>query len=308
MQELARLLGAVALLGVASGACQAQTLRVTPATVDRAIANAQPGQTIVLEGASYPRLMIQGRRFNRPVTIDARAARINGITMRNVEGMVLNGGTIVTSSTEEHAVVIDYSRDVEVHEARVSGARIGIGVARSRDIRLIDNDLDGLRSDGINIAMSQSVVITGNHCHNLNPIMPVYSPTGTLLQDGDHPDCIQGWSAPGYPLTADITITGNRGEGYMQGVFFGNAGGPLDRMIVKNNEFALAAWNGIVLYTARDSEVSNNIVRTIPGAKMLNYPFGRITSWIRTFDGARNKICGNKVDYPHVSDGTAPCR
>lgn len=307
MRETMSRLALVALLALPGTACRAEPTRVTPAGFDRALANARPGETLVLDRATFPRLTIVDRRFDRPITIDARAATVHGVTLRGSAGISWQGGTITTDASETFAVAIDYSQNIEIRDVKASGARVGVSISRSRDVRVLNNDFDGLRSDGVNVAMTQSVRIEGNVCHNFRPIPPVYDPRGKLIEDGDHPDCIQGWSSPGYPPTADVTIIGNRGEGFMQGVFFGNPGqGGYDRLVIRDNQFTLSAWNGVVVVEARDSVVRDNIVRTVPGAKALNYPFQPVTSWVKV-DGVRNRLCGNKVDQPRFSDGTGRC-
>jgi nitrous oxidase accessory protein NosD len=294
-------------LGAVATGCYAKQGPVQPGELEAAIASARPGDRLVLARGEFGPLDITNRSYSSVVTIDASAATINGISIRSSRGIAIMGGTVRTDPAQNFVISVDSSKDISLSGIRVSGGRIGITVSRSQDVKVQKNDFDGVRSDGVNIAMSQRVLIEGNLCHNFNPIPATYDAAGKLVKDGDHPDCVQAWSNPRYPPTADIAVVGNKGTGFMQGVFFGNPGqGGYDRLIVRNNEFTLSAFNGIVLDEARDSVVRDNIVRTMPGAKMNNYPFRAVTSWIRV-NGRGNQICGNTVDKPQFSDGKGAC-
>ena len=297
------LVGALPLVAVATG-CYAKSGPIQPGELAAAIASARPGDRLVLARGEFAPLNITDRTFPTPITIEASAATIDGVTIRGSRGITIIGGTVRTDPAQTFVIAVDFSKNITLSGIRVTGGRIGITVSRSQDVKVQKNDFDGVRSDGVNIAMSQRVLIEDNLCHNFNPIQATYDAAGKLVKDGDHPDCVQGWSNPRYPPTADITIVGNKGSGFMQGIFFGNPGqGGFDRLIVRNNEFTLSAFNGIVLAEARNSVVRDNIVRTAPGAKMNNYPFKPVTSWIKIMNGRDNQVCGNTVDQPKFSDG-----
>ncbi len=298
--------GAVAAIA-AGTQCYARTGPIQPGELAAAIASAQPGAHLVLARGEFGPLNISNRSFSPAITIDASAATIDGIVIRSSRGIAITGGTVKTDRAQTLVVLVDFSKEITLSGMRVSGGRIGMSISRSQDVKVQKNDFDGVRSDGVNVAMSQRVLVEDNLCHNFDPIMPTYDAKGKIIQDGDHPDCVQGWSNPKYPPTADVTIVGNKGLGYMQGVFFGNGGqGGYDRLIVRDNEFMLSLWNGIVLVEARDSVVSGNKVSTIAGAKMISYPFRPIITWIKV-TGERNRICGNIVEQPRFSDGKPGC-
>ena len=298
------------VLAVASGCdglAAPTTRRADPNNLDRVLAAANGGETIVLAPGQYGDIEFPRKEFRQPVKLDASQALFTSLTIRGVDGLTIKGGAVVGERMRTFAVIVDTSRHISFLGMRLSGSRVGIGVSRSQDIAIENNQFDGLRSDGINIAGSQRVRVVGNVCRNFNPIPASYDAMGKLVRDGDHPDCIQGWSVVGKPPTADVTITGNRGDGFMQGVFFGNPGqGGYDRVVVRNNNFNLSIFNGIVIAEARDSEVSNNVVRTIPGSRMANKPFHPITAWIKVY-GQRNRVCGNYVDQPRFSSDRGPC-
>ncbi len=281
---------------------------VTPTNLARTLQNARGGETIVLTPGDYGTVTLPMRQFSPRLTIDASRARFSQIVMRRVEGVEIRGGNVVGPREQQFGIVVDYARDIRIAAMAIRGARIGVAISRSRQVDVVGNDFAGTRSDGVNVAGSQNILVERNRCVDFDPIEAVYSPDGKLITDGDHPDCVQGWSIKGMPPTADVTITDNIANGFMQGVWFGNPGqGGYDRIIVRNNQFALAAHNGIVLKEARDSIVQGNVVRTIKGARMHAYPFKPVTAWI-SLTGERNTVCDNKTDFPRFSMGMARCK
>ncbi len=282
-------------------------LVATPATLPAQLRAARSGDTITLREGRYGAVSVIRRKFDRRVRVDARNAVFTGITMRSVMGMEWLGGTIVGPRLQTFGISIADSRDILVSGMRITGPRVGVAMARSTDIDVIGNSFDGVRSDGVNIAMSQRVRITGNACINFKPIRAIYSSDGRLLVDGDHSDCIQGWSRRGFRPTSDITITDNAAEGEMQGISFFDPGqGGYDRITIRNNDLNLSYWNGIVIYEGRNSLITGNHVRTIPGARALNWPFQPIRTWIYT-TGSNNRACGNIVESYPDGEGTARC-
>lgn len=314
-----RLLGvlglSVAALGLASVAPGGGSGRATPATLTRVLASAEGGDTIILAPGDYGRVTLSRRRFARPVTLDARQARFEQLTVRGASGVVIAGG-IVQSPPETLGVFIDGSDHVTVRDMTIGGALVGITLRRSTDVVVAGNRLLGVRSDGINIGMSQRVRVERNECRDFRPVPPVFDSRGKLVKDGDHPDCIQGWSRPGDAPTGDVTVIGNRAVGRMQGVFFNNYvrdgvdDGGYDRMVVRNNDLTLSMYNGVVLEAVRGAVVTGNIVRPEPGARNLWWPFRPVTPWIKLI-GTDIRACGNAVAAgpgQKVSSGTQPCR
>ena len=299
-------LGASLIAGC-NGVAAPAAKRATPATLDAILFTARGGEQIVLAPGQYGDVTLPAKDYASQVSIDASQAEFTSLIFRRVGRLAMNGGTVNGPREQTHAVLVDGSHDVAIRNMRLSGSRVGIGVSRSHDIALEHNVFDGLRSDGINIDSAQKVLIADNVCKNFDPIPASYDAAGKLIKDGDHPDCIQGWSLPGRPPTSDVTISGNSGTGFMQGIFFSRArSGGFDRIIIRNNTFDLSIFNGIMLTEARDSEVTDNVVRTIRGSVMPSYPHHPITAWIRV-TGERNRVCGNKADNPRFSDGLGRC-
>lgn len=286
---------------------KAASVSVTPATLVAVLKSAKGGETIVLQTGDYGKVIFPYRDYPTRVVVDATAARFSQIWIRRVSGLEIRGGSIVGARTEPFTMAIDSSRNLRVANMTMSGARVGISLTRSQGIDIISNRFDGLRSDGVNIAMTSQVLIQGNSCRNFNPIQAVYSSTGALIKDGDHPDCIQGWSSRGYTPISDISIVGNTAVGYMQGIFFGNTGqGGYDRITIRDNDLTVGAFNGIILWEARSSTVTRNKVKTVPGARLKSYPFALVSSWIQ-LTGRNIVACGNTAASTRYSVGLNAC-
>jgi hypothetical protein len=91
------------------------------------------------------------------------------------------------------------SAQVTVEDCTFRDFLRGLVVGRSSDIVLRGNDLHSLRSDGMNFAQVEHVVIEGNHIHDFR----------RSLTSADHPDMIQFWTNGTTEPTRDITIRDN---------------------------------------------------------------------------------------------------
>ncbi|NJS14111.1 MAG: hypothetical protein HC788_05205, partial [Sphingopyxis sp.] len=204
------------------------------------------------------------------------------------------------------------SRAINVRKMTITGTMRGIVVRQSQGVGLYQNKLTGLRSDGVNIAESQRVVVEGNSCANFNPIAALYDADGTKIVDGDHPDCVQAWSRSTSAPTADVVIRGNSMTGHMQGIFFGNhirdgvGDGGFDRIVVENNYMNISRPNGIYMTDARTVRIVNNEVQTIPGSTMKAGTYV-VRSNIKSIRNINIIACGNIVGAQPTSFGTQPC-
>lgn len=98
----------------------------------------------------------------------------------------------------------------------ISNFSRGIGISGSTDVIVSGNDLHSIRSDGMNFAQVQGVLIEDNYIHDFRA-----SPTS-----GDHCDMIQFWTVGTTKPTTDVIIRGNVldiGEGtWTQSIFMRN--------------------------------------------------------------------------------------
>lgn len=282
-------------------------LTATPATLPATLKRAQPGDTVTLATGDYGAVAIRDMTFTPSLRIEASAARLGALTLRNAKGIEWAGGAISGPPSQYFGVQMALSARVRLVGMTISGPRVGISLTSSTDIDVIGNRLEGLRSDGINLAMVQRVNVIGNQCYDFRPIQPIYDAAGKLVKDGDHADCIQGWSRLGSPPTSDLMITGNVAVGQMQGITFFDPGqGGYDRITIRGNDLNLGLWHGIAVYEGRGIVITGNRVRTTPGAKTTAGRIQPITAWI-TAPGSTGTICGNVVDALPKGMGTEAC-
>lgn len=248
-----------------------------------ALANAKAGDNIVLASGNYDDLVIRGVGISPNVTIDASRGQFTSVVINDVRQFSWLGGLVlpvVNIQKNKPAFQINRSQGVKLAGAafRADGQGVGIDIRNSGEVSIVDGQFDGLlrgivfrnvakgsakgnvfrnmTSDGINIVSSVKISIIGNRCID-------------FAADGDfHPDCIQGWSEKGKPPVADILIEANIIDGRMQGIsFFDHAAGGFDRITVRNNQVTTGYPNAIALSQCRNCMVSDNAVRTSPGAR-----------------------------------------
>jgi nitrous oxidase accessory protein NosD len=284
-------------------------LTATPATLPAQIKAAQAGDSITLTAGAYGAITITNRTFAAPVLVDASAAELTALTIRKVDGLEWRGGTLAGPREASIGVNVVQSAHVTIKGMVISGPKAGIAFSEATDFEAVGNRFDGVRSDGVLIAMSQRGRIIGNQCLNFRPIRATYDAKGKLIKDGDHPDCIQGWSRLAYPPTGDLLIEGNVAHGEMQGITFFDAGqGGYDRITIRNNDLMLEYWHGVAVYEGRGTVITGNRVRTIPSAKARNFPFQPIKAWVYTLRGVGQRVCGNEVPAMPGGEGTGACK
>jgi nitrous oxidase accessory protein NosD len=276
--------------------------------LDATLKRARSGDTIVLDAGDYLPVNIVDRSFEKPLVIDSSRARIAGIVLRRSIGIEWRGGKIAAQKTAYFGILMDRVSRVRIIGMTVSGAITGISIGHSTDVDVVENRLDGLRSDGINLGVVQRINVLRNQCMNFQPVLQIYDAVGKMVKDGDHPDCIQGWSRKGSPPTSDINIIGNKAVGVMQGISFFDMGqGGYDRLTIKDNDLTLGAWHGIAVFEGRNTVITGNTVRTLPGAKTRNGRIQDVKTWVKTVGGSGERVCGNSVAALPHGEGTGRC-
>lgn len=270
----------------------------------------------MLSSGSTGMLTIRNRNFRPAITIDASAANLTGIVLDKVDGVTVRGGTLIGTGGKSYGVSIRSSSNIRITDMTVTNAHRGVVVNESQDIVLVGLKLTGLISDGINIALSRRVLVEGNQCRSFRPNIATYDSDGKRIRDGDHPDCIQVWSRPSAPPSADIKVINNDIAGMMQGIFFGNHvrggidDGGFDRITMQGNRIQVSYTHGIALGGVRGAIIKNNHISTVPGAMMPNRP-NRPVKAVMTLKGVDIDACGNTIDLPgrpRFFPGTEPCR
>lgn len=267
--------------------------------IELRIAAARPGSVVTIPPGSYGPVRLFNIRRDPAIEVRLSGVTVAGLYIRNSAGLTLVGGTVDPNNKERVAVDALSVDNLTLRDMTATRALRGFTVGRGRNIQLINNEAHNLRSDGINIAAVQNVLVEGNFCHDFTPIKAIRDEKGNLIKDGDHPDCIQSWSRPTEMANTNIIVRANRMEGDMQGIFFGSGGndGGYDRVQIIGNVVNVGAPNGIALGDGRDSRVMGNRVSSMPGYAFPNGEAVRTSIVISRPE--RTMACGNYVeDFP----------
>lgn len=235
-------------------------LSATPTTIQSALSEAKPGDSITLAPGDYGTVIIRNRHWPQRVTLNAFGARLR-LVIQNSSGIHVNGGTFGPSMDGSgYAAQVQASKDVTFYKSAFVKSKRGLVIDRSQRVKVSHSRFSGMIIDGVNIASSQHVTVSNVVCDGFT--------TGEA-----HPDCVQGWSRPG-GITSDILVekVTLNGAG-VQGIFFGNHvrngvnDGGYDRIVIRNNSITGSYPQGIGLYECRNCEVAGNRVVTLPGSK-----------------------------------------
>lgn len=280
---------AAVILAVVAMPGAAETV-VTPATFADALMTAKAGDTLRLAPGSYDRVSVRDRHWSPPVTIAAAAARLSSVRLDNVSGITWNGGIFEGGDTVSDGMKVEQGDHIIVDGAAFHHyTSVGIILGRVTDARLTNNVFSDSGSDGIDIAMSQRVVIDHNRCTDFHPV------------PGAHPDCIQLWSKATFAPVADIAITNNVAIGDMQG--FTAFDGPYDRITVDHNFARVTNYHGIAVFDCRHCLVRHNRVESMPN---LVHP--EVRAWVKVQGGEDVTNCDNRAkDFPDLP-GRKRCR
>jgi hypothetical protein len=173
----------------------------------------------------------------------------------------------------------------------VRGFQRGIIVSYTSDLVILGNNFHSMRSDGMNFAQVNGVLIEGNWIHDFNK----------NLESGDHPDMIQFWTAGTERPSTDITIRNNLllagSGGWTQSIFIRNelvdTGQASEEMYYRNiliegNLIVNAHLHGITVGETDGLTIRNNtMVRNPAAAGAANNP-ALWTPVIRLREQSRN--------------------
>ncbi|WP_306224599.1 NosD domain-containing protein [Bosea beijingensis] len=180
----------------------------------------------------------------------------NGLTLRNCEDVSLTKNAFVGGPTamefSQRGLVVEKSSGVSVYDNEFSGLMRGGVFSASDDIKVTDNSVYGMRSEGFNFSSVKDVEVSGNKMGDFNPAA------------GDHPDFIQFWTTKTQVASENIYIHDNtliqaKGGLSVQGIFMDNDDNiPYKNVVIENNLIQSGAPNGILLANAVGVKVSNN--------------------------------------------------
>lgn len=242
----------------------------TDAELDRALARATGGETIVLRSGTYG-LHYLSKSYAARLTIrgdDRRGVRVRGFsTLPNATASTAAANIRITSLTisgvDEHrdGVSINQgSHDIEIADVTIAGGRNCIninaypytGVTWPYNITVRNSDLSGSRSDLVHIKGARAVVFQHNFIHD-----PQDNPD-------DHVDGIQSTASDGLKIVANsFTEPVEGATGHNQAIILGRAD-PYDQpMAVRNSYVAnnlVYGWrgSGILLAGTQTTWIVNN--------------------------------------------------
>jgi nitrous oxidase accessory protein NosD len=212
-----------------------------------------------------PGIRIEGKPGGRAVFASLNLDNAEGIEIRGVEVAspataaaisVGNSSRIAFSGIKVHGLsghggvgfLIRDSKGVSVADSEVSQLGSGIGHLNVDGLKVTNNNIHGLQTDGVFGGGSSHVVVSGNHITEFHP------------QPGDHPDAIQFWGATNGTPGTDVTISDNvitRGGGeVIQGIFIEYT----NNITITRNAMTGTMYNGIALGGVQHGLIEDNFV------------------------------------------------
>lgn len=268
----------LALAGLLALAAPASAATLTPAPADaqKAIAAASPGDLVVLAG-TIPPLSITAKSG---LSIDASAAQLTSVFIKGSDSLTWTGGKFtpadwsgalyVQSSTgvtiqgvgiggrdAYNGVFFRDSTNVKLLGAKIEHARVAVNFLNVTGGLVQGSALWGSAIDGIDIAGGHKITVEYSTC------------AGPLLADDHHPDCVQMWTVANAPVVSDIIIRNNLVHGASQGLnlFSHYAWDGGANIVVDHNTIEISYPQAVAINNCAACVVSNNVVRTLPGAK-----------------------------------------
>jgi hypothetical protein len=272
-------------------------ITATPATLPATLKRLEPGDTLVLKG-EFERIVLPKRVFSPPIIIDARAARVAGVTMVDVSGVTWRGGSITAKFGPDVVAMPSYgfgllrAANIRIEGSKISDANRGIAVIKSNDIVMSGIEIVDIAVDGIDVASSHNVTLERSKIGPFKPPFQTSNGTGLIHADG-----FQAWNG-----CTGLRIVDNVFEGRMHGITdFGNP--KLSKWnvgtVIERNHMKIVNTHGISVMMTNGAIIRNNIIESgvSPGRKTRTA--------LRIL--ADTIACGNKVaDMPNTK-GTSRC-
>lgn len=287
-----------------------------------ALANASGGETFVLAAGDYGRLNLNGRQYDSTVTIrsadPSTMAKFNSLNIYNTanlafksvdigrplaagegewtqmgyitgsrnigfDGVRIHGSLDGNPGNDGWGLLVDSTQGLSIANSDFTELARAFVIERSSDIRIANNAIHHIRSDGGDFAAVDRVTIENNRYW-------AFAPNGT-----DHPDAIQFWTNGQARGSSNVIIRGNQifqgaGTG-TQGIFIRDENGsmPHRNVVIENNIiYSRDQWEGISVDGAVGLRILNNTVVSPTGdAKTL---------WIRVDSAQDVTIARNVAD------------
>lgn len=201
--------------------------------------------------------------------------------------ITLRRGKLAGGGMNGRGLLITRSKGVLSEGLKVGGVYRGVLVDRSQDVTLRDTEVHHIRSDGLNIGVSQKVTIDGLTARD-------------MLSEG-HPDVIQIINSPTTPgICSDILIRGVRAKVQAQGInLFDHGRGGADRVLIEDVDLLVGYYHAINMENVRGLILRNIRV----GAHSEAGP--KIKPWVKT-TGSTDVVTENVVTGWDGSDPAKP--
>ena len=216
---------------------------------------------VVLDGLSFKYDFVAG---HVPYQNVFRAWNSQGIAIRNClfEGDVArNVSPADDGFPTGFGFVFRSTKNVALEACEIWGFLRGAVISQTTDLRVVNNHIHGMRSDGMDFAEVGNALIENNRFHNFR----------LSKESGDHLDMIQFWTAGTANPSRNVTIRNNLlyvgNENPTQSIFMrnelvdsGQAGSEMfyQNLLIENNLILNAHLHGITVGETQGLEIINN--------------------------------------------------
>lgn len=248
----------------------------TPATLDRVLQQARPGDTIKLAPANYRNIAIR-RNYPTAITIDATDANVRGLQISG-GGVLWRSGTLQATGGRYGFASLGYAalvtgRNVTFSGVTFTNARKGIVLDRASGISVQDSQFIRLGEDGIIASRVNRLAVQRNRFLQVLPkpttcIIPGGSIINGLTKrdcddrrgvwkDGYHADAVQMRNAVVDAVISDNVVDAKT-QGFTQMDTVGDR--PLERVRIERNTIAADAHHITLGRNCRSCSIRDNIV------------------------------------------------
>lgn len=220
----------------------------------------------------------------------------------------VHGSLDGNSQNDVSGISVRGSNNITIMNSEFQQLERGVAIGQSTNIKITNNTVHDLRSDGFDFAEVKKVIVSDNTFRDFTP-----------LKD-DHPDAIQFWTTGTKTASTDINISGNvilKGDGaYSQGIFLRDQIGNLayERVTISDNLIVGTGYNGIRVQGAKGLTLTDNELISFKGDNPTFLLIGASDSVVATgnkatsisFDNSTNvKQSGNLVTTAVTDFGEA---
>jgi parallel beta-helix repeat protein len=228
--------------------------------LNSALDKAKSGDTIALSGGNYGNVKISGAKFSSDVKITSAGsskATFSSIDVVNSTHVVFDNLKLSGSSSATGFEAHSSTSSITLQNSDLMNFKIGIYVSSSNNFKALNNDLTNIRYDGIDVGMTNTVLIQNNEIHM----------NGT----GDsHRDAIQFFNQGTKAPSSNVTIKGNlitSNDGVTHGIYFGNYDTKgsntaefYKNITVEGNTLKTGQMLAIAFGGSQDVKIRNNVV------------------------------------------------